>query len=266
MENSEFHNLSRDELDKFIDDLILELKSRSGGDQTSESGESESEAVDKSAPDKLADDVQSSENDKHSGGGQVVEESIEDEAALSPVMPSEEQAEALLKRINYRNRYRRTLISTVASLIIIVVAAIVISIVMPVIRISGGGMEPVYHDGDILVLYNSKSYTSSQLCCVSWQNKLLIRRIIGMSGDIVDIDVDGNVYVNGALIDEPYAINKSLGECDIDFPYEVPDGQVFLIGDRRDTSIDSRSTVVGCIGEEQIVGRVLFRVWPLSSK
>lgn len=267
MENNELHNLSRSELEKLIDELIAELKSRSANVQMSQPDEMEHEATDKSASVVPPNDgCEQGKDDRVNAEPKPQDEPHEDEAGPLSFVPSEDQAKKLLERINYRERYRRTFIGTVASLIIIVAAAIIVSVVlMPVIRVSGVGMDPMYHDGDVLVLFNSRSYTSGQLCCVSWQNKLLIKRIIGMSGDIIDIDTDGNVYINDTPLDEPYVINKNLGECDIEFPYEVPEGQVFIMGDRRDISIDSRSSVVGCVGEEQIIGRILFRIWPLGN-
>ena len=120
------------------------------------------------------------------------------------------------------------------------------------------------HDGDILLLMKTKEFDYGELCCVAWQNKLLIKRVIAGAGDIVDIDQEGNVSVNGVLLDEPYVTEKSLGECDVSFPYQVPEGKFFVMGDRRESSIDSRSSAIGSVGDDQIVGRVLFRVWPFS--
>lgn len=143
-------------------------------------------------------------------------------------------------------------------------AAVVMSFYMPVIWISGQSTEPAYSDGDVLVLFKSGNYKSGELCCIKWENKLLLRRVIGVPGDRISIDQDGNVFVNELLLDEPYATAKCLGECDITFPYEVPEGEFFVLGDNRDTAIDSRSSAVGCIGKERLVGRVLFKVWPLG--
>ena len=126
-------------------------------------------------------------------------------------------------------------------------------------------MEPTLSDGDVLVLINTDNYSSGQLCCIAWQNKLLIKRVIALPGDVVDIDQYGTVSVNGEILDEPYVTDKSLGECDIDFPYQVPEGTFFVMGDRRASSIDSRSSAVGSVDGDQIVGRVLFKVWPLGS-
>ena len=179
------------------------------------------------------------------------------------VFPSEEQVASELNRIRYRRRFIRTLLNTVAVLIVAAAAAVLISTVfMPVIQISGDSMNPTLRDGDILVTLNTDNVSRGDLCCVSWQNKMLVKRVIGLPGDTVEISEDGSVSVNGSLLDEPYVSEKSLGQCDAEFPYEVPEDTIFILGDNRLMSVDSRSSDIGCIGKDQIVGRVLFRVWP----
>ncbi|MBR3631293.1 MAG: signal peptidase I [Oscillospiraceae bacterium] len=175
---------------------------------------------------------------------------------------SHEEVNRERERINYRQRFRRVLSSTIGILVVVAAVAVLVStLFLPVIQVSGDSMEPSLHDGDILVLYKTKRYTYGELCCVAWQNKLLLKRVIGLPGDIIRMDPDGTVYVNDERLDEPYVTEKSLGECDITFPYQVPDGMVFVLGDHRSTSIDSRSTVIGCIAYDQMIGQVLFRIW-----
>ena len=177
-------------------------------------------------------------------------------------MPSVEQVEAELKSIKYRKKFRNTLFSTVSILIVVAAAAVLIStIFFPVVQVVGNSMEPSLNSGDVLVLIKSDNVKKGELCCFSWQNKTLLKRVIGLSGDMIDIDTDGNVYVNGEILDEPYVENKELGKCEIEFPYTVPDNKIFILGDKRDASVDSRSSAIGCIGEDQIIGRVLFKVW-----
>jgi signal peptidase I len=169
------------------------------------------------------------------------------------------------KRLRKRARIRRATFTAVGLLAVVAAVAVLLSTyLLPVIQVSGNSMEPTLSDGDVLVLLHAGDYRTGQLCCVAWQNKLLIKRVIAISGDSVDIDEKGNVYINGELIDEPYVSEKSLGECDIDFPYTVPEGRFFVMGDQRDTSIDSRSSVIGCVEKDQIVGKVLGKVWPLG--
>ncbi len=179
------------------------------------------------------------------------------------VVPSQEQVESELNRIRYRKRFIRTLLNTVAVLIVVAAAAVLIStLFMPVIQISGDSMNPTLKDGDILVTLNTDSVSYGDLCCVSWQNKLLVKRVIGLPGDVIDIREDGSVSVNGSVLDEPYVTEKSLGQCELDFPYEVPDEKFFILGDNRLLSVDSRNRDIGSIGRDQITGKVLFRIWP----
>lgn len=170
------------------------------------------------------------------------------------------------KRLRKRARNTRRLITALGALVVVAAIAVLLStFVFPVIQVSGDSMEPTLSDGDVLVLINTDNYSSGQLCCIAWQNKLLIKRVIALPGDVVDIDQYGTVSVNGEILDEPYVTDKSLGECDLDFPYQVPEGTFFVMGDRRASSIDSRSSAVGSVDGDQIVGRVLFKVWPLGS-
>lgn len=178
--------------------------------------------------------------------------------------PSMEQVEAAKARNEYKKRYKRTLGSTASVLIVVAAIAVLISsLLLPVIQVSGNSMEPTLYDGDILVLVKNNSYKRGDLICLSWQNRKLLKRIIGLPGDAVSIDADGNVYVNNVLLPEDYVTGKSLGTCDVEFPYYVPDGKYFVLGDHRTTSIDSRSSTIGCVSKEQIIGHILFKAWPL---
>ena len=189
---------------------------------------------------------------------------MSDENKIPVVIPSEEQVESELNRIRYRKRFIRTLLNTVAVLIVVAAAAVLVStIFLPVIQVSGDSMSPTLNDGDILVTLNTDSVTYGDLCCVSWQNKMLLKRVIGLAGDVISISGDGSVTVNGELLDEPYVIEKSLGQCEIAFPYEVPANQIFILGDNRMLSADSRNSDIGSISSDQIIGKVLFRIWPL---
>ena len=180
-------------------------------------------------------------------------------------LPSPEQVSRAYQQDQYRKRYKRAFVSTLSVLTVIAAVAVLVStLFLPVIQVSGNSMEPTLSDGDVLVLLKSKSYERSQLCCISWQNKMLLKRVIGLPGDVVSIDTEGNVTVNGVLLDEPYVSDKTLGECDVTFPCQVPEGKVFVLGDHRSTSIDSRSSEIGCVDQDQIVGFVLFQVWPIG--
>ena len=181
------------------------------------------------------------------------------------VLPSREQIESELDKIKYRRKFRNTLFSTVSILIVVAAVAVLVStIFFPVVQVAGDSMKPTLENGDILVLFKTEKVSYGDLCCVSWQNKTLLKRVIGLSGDKIDIDQQGNVFVNDELLDEPYVESKCLGNCEIEFPYQVPDNKVFILGDQRDSSVDSRSIAIGCVGTDQIIGHVIFKVWPLK--
>ena len=133
-----------------------------------------------------------------------------------------------------------------------------------VLQVSGDSMNPTLEDRDILLLVKSDSMKTGDLCGFYWQNKLLLKRVIGQPGDVISMDEDGHVTVNGTVLDEPYVDELALGECDIRFPYQVPENRYFVLGDHRSVSIDSRSSVIGCVEKSQVVGRVFLRIWPLN--
>lgn len=179
--------------------------------------------------------------------------------------PTIELMEAELKREKYKRRYRRVLRSTIYTLVVVAaVSVLVATLWMPVLQIYGSSMQPVLSDGDIVVSLKSGEFEQGDILVFYYNNKILVKRVIAMPGDWVDFDTDGTVYVNGAKLDEPYLEETALGECDIELPYQVPDGRLFVLGDHRSVSADSRNTAVGCVAPEQIVGKLVLRVWPLT--
>lgn len=188
----------------------------------------------------------------------------EKRASAAP-MPTVAQLEQELKRETYRRRYNRVLRSTIYTLITVAaVAVLVATLFLPVLRIYGTSMTPTTTDGDIVVSVKGGSFERGDIIAFWFNNKILVKRVIAQAGEWVDIDEAGNVSINGEPLDEPYLTEKALGECDIELPYQVPDGRLFVMGDHRSTSSDSRSSAVGCVAEEQIVGKLVFRVWPLG--
>lgn len=181
-------------------------------------------------------------------------------------LPTAEQLDMERRRLRYKRRYNRTLRSTVAILIVVAALAVLAATLwMPVLRVYGSSMAPTLHNGEILISVKTKDFSSGDIIAFYHGNKLLIKRYIAGSADYVNIDESGDVSVNGTLLDEPYLAEKAYGEADIEFPYQVPDQRYFVMGDNRSVSIDSRSSIVGCIAGDQIVGKVVFRVWPLSA-
>lgn len=190
----------------------------------------------------------------------------ETDSTKTIIRPSSEELKAELKRARYADRYGKTLKSTVYSLIIVAaIAVLVATIFLPVLQIYGSSMSPTLHDGDVVVSLKKTDLKEQDIVAFYYNNKVLVKRVIAGPGDWVDIDEDGSVSVNSKLVQEPYLHDKAFGECDIDLPYQVPDGKYFVMGDYRSTSIDSRSSMVGCVAEDQIVGKLVLRIWPLNS-
>ena len=175
------------------------------------------------------------------------------------------ELETEISRRKHRTRFQRMLRSTVGTLIVVAaIAVLVATLWLPVLQTYGTSMEPTLDDGNIVVSIKAKHMETGDVIAFYYNNKILIKRLIAQPGDWVDIDPDGTVHVNGEILDEPYLTEKSFGECDIDLPYQVPEGRVFVMGDHRSVSIDSRSKAIGCISTEEIVGKLVFRVWPLN--
>lgn len=179
-------------------------------------------------------------------------------------LPQLEQLKAELEREKYKKRYNRVLRSTIFTLIVVAaVAVLVATLWMPVLRTYGTSMSPTLNEGEIVISIKGTDFETGDLVAFYLGNRLLIKRCIAGPGQWVDIDEAGNVYVDQVLLEEPYIAEKALGECNIELPYQVPDNMWFLLGDHRLTSIDSRNTAVGCVSKDQVVGKVVYRVWPL---
>ena len=179
-------------------------------------------------------------------------------------LPSLEQLTAELERVQYKRRYKRVLRSTVFTLVVVAAAAVLVATIwLPVLQIYGASMTPTLEEGDVVISIKGTDFAPGDLVAFYMGNKILVKRCIAGPGQWVNLDAEGNVFVDGKLLDEPYLTEKALGECDLEFPYQVPENRYFCLGDHRSTSVDSRSSAVGCVSDEQIVGKIVFRVWPL---
>lgn len=176
-----------------------------------------------------------------------------------------EQLEEELRRVKYKRRFRDVLRSTIYTLITVAaVSVLVATLWLPVLQIYGSSMTPTLTNGEIIITAKTSEFKPGDITAFYYNNKILVKRIICGPGDWINIDEDGVVTVNEVPLEEPYVTERALGDCNIDLPFQVPDGRYFVMGDHRSTSVDSRNTAVGCVAQEQIVGKILFRIWPLS--
>ena len=183
----------------------------------------------------------------------------------STALPTRDQIETERKRYRWKKAYFKALRGTVSVLTYMAaVAALIATLVLPVLQIEGTSMEPTLVNGDIVLLTKTTAFGRGDICGFAWNNKILVKRVIGIPGDWIEIDTDGTVYLNGEKLEEPYAQQIAFGECDLEFPYQVPQEQYFVLGDMRESSIDSRNTLVGCVENDQIIGRIFFRIWPIK--
>ena len=176
-----------------------------------------------------------------------------------------EELEAELERERYKRKFRSALRGTIYTLVTVAACAILVAVLLlPVLKIYGTSMAPSLAEGDFVVSVKGNDFKTGDVCAFYYNNQILVKRVIAHAGDWVDIDLDGTVYVNNMKLDEPYVDELAFGECNIELPYQVPDSRIFVMGDHRSVSIDSRNTAIGCVAEEQIVGKIVFRVWPLK--
>ncbi len=180
-------------------------------------------------------------------------------------LPTAEQLDCEVNRVRRKMEYVKVLRSTISSLMVVAAIAVLISMLfLPVLRVTGTSMTPTLQNDELVICRKWGDFKQGDVIAFYYNNKILLKRVIGVSGDIIDISEDGTVYVNGEELDEPYLNEKAFGECDLDLPYQVPDERVFVMGDHRSTSVDSRSTSVGCVANESIVGEVMLRIWPFK--
>lgn len=190
---------------------------------------------------------------------------MEKEKEIKRDIPTAEQLYAEMKRVRYKKNFRKTIAATVNSLIVVAAVSVLISMLfLPVLRVTGSSMTPTLYNDELVICNKRSNYKQGDMIAFYFNNKILLKRVIALPGDWVEIKEDGTVYVNSVELNEPYIDEKALGECDIEFPYQVPESRIFVMGDHRSTSVDSRTSMVGCIADEYIIGRLIFRVWPFK--
>ena len=190
-------------------------------------------------------------------------EAVNTETILQDGLPTTGQLQRELRRVRYNSGFSGMLRSTIGILITVAAIAVLIAVLLlPVLQIYGTSMAPTLSEGNIVVSVKGTKFETGDVVAFYYNNKILVKRVIANSGEWVDLDKDGTVYVNNVKIEEPYLVQKAYGETNIELPYQVPDARIFVMGDNRDASIDSRNTSVGCVSDEQIVGKIIFRIWP----
>lgn len=170
-----------------------------------------------------------------------------------------------LEKVTYKKKISQLIKNILFTLMGVAAIAVLIAVIwLPVLRIYGQSMNTTLNEGDIVLSVRGSEFETGDILAFYYNNKILVKRVIANEGDWVDIDTDGNVYVNQEILEEPYVFEKSLGDSNITYPFQVPENQIFVMGDHRSTSLDSRNTAIGTISEEQIVGKIIFKVYPIN--
>lgn len=179
--------------------------------------------------------------------------------------PTLEQIEKeLVRRDRVSGIFRSFKVIIIVLVVVVAIAAIITTLWLPLLKVSGNSMTPTLEQDDVVAVIKQKQYKCGEMIAFYYNNKILIKRVIAGEGSVIDIDKDGNIYVDDDMLDEPYVKDKALGNCDIELPYQVPEHSWFVLGDDRSVSIDSRSTTIGCIDNENVLGRVFIRIYPFN--
>lgn len=219
------------------------------------------EAENKEAENKEAENKSTENNEGTSGYRSILTDDYDrysDELGIKELRQE-------LRRVKYNNKFAATLFNTIGTLVVVAAAAILVAnLWLPILKVTGTSMSPTLQEGQVLMASKGHDFKTGDVIAFYYNNKILVKRVIAMPGDWVNISDDGTVYVNDIAIDEPYLKEKALGDCNIELPYQVPESKIFVMGDNRSVSLDSRNTAIGCVSEEQVVGKITFAIWPLS--
>lgn len=178
--------------------------------------------------------------------------------------PTLEQLEEELRREQNKNSIRRMMRNTVFFLVVVAAAAVLMEVLfLPTVKIEGRSMEGTLRDGELVMVKKGTAYSVGDIVAFHYNNEILVKRVIGLAGDCVEMDEEGTVSVNGEELGEPYVAEKSYGECDITFPCRIPEGEMFVLGDNRPLSVDSRNSRMGCVSRDKVIGKVVARIWPV---
>lgn len=172
---------------------------------------------------------------------------------------------ARLRRF-FKSRPIQVLWRVIQALIVVSATGILVAtFFISVLQVRGTSMEPTVKEGDVVIADHSKKFATGDVIAFYYNNKVILKRVIAFPTDWVDIKPDGTVWVNGEELQEDYVQGLSLGHPDIIFPYQVPEGRYFVLGDHRSASIDSRSSTIGTVSDDQVIGSVFLKVWPLKN-
>ncbi len=193
----------------------------------------------------------------------MTDEKNREQTAETKDLPTAEQLGTELRRLRYRSKFIKTFSDTVNSLLVVAAIAVLVSMLfLPVLRVTGTSMTPTMQNDELVICNKTGNFECGDIVAFHYNNKILLKRVIGIAGDWIDMKEDGTVYVNGEKLEEPYVDELAYGECDLEFPYQVPENRIFVMGDHRSASVDSRSSTVGCVADEYIIGKVFFRLYP----
>ncbi len=153
-------------------------------------------------------------------------------------------------------------------LVVIITVSLLLNLftfIMPVVKYYGSSMSPTLEDGQILIVSKVSEIGNGDIIAFYYNNKVLVRRVVATENQQISVDIFGTVTVDGEELVEPYIGNKTLGQCNLDFPYNVPSGSLFVLGDNREVAMDSRLEEIGTVTEDRLIGKIVFSINPFGA-